>query len=160
MFPRRRARRQGRDCRPPGALQPGHVPLQRQAVLLGAQTRGAGISARSFPRPHGSVSAISLRTSPSRSVSSIACSRRTSRVRPRNSAVSRSTPFGESGGFWILHRVKEINLSKQDEDFGQTLGVYGLGQGFYINWPMFGPSSPRDTVGLVGDLFLHSLHLS
>jgi phospholipid-binding lipoprotein MlaA len=52
---------------------------------------------------------------------------------------------------------KEINLRKQDEDFGQSLGVYGLGQGFYINWPIFGPSSPRDTVGLIGDLFLHPL---
>jgi phospholipid-binding lipoprotein MlaA len=47
-----------------------------------------------------------------------------------------------------------VNLPKQDGDFGQTLGVYGLGQGFYINWPIFGPSSPRDTVGMIGDLFL------
>ena len=31
------------DCRPAGALQSGHVPLQRQAVLLGTQTRGPGI---------------------------------------------------------------------------------------------------------------------
>jgi phospholipid-binding lipoprotein MlaA len=49
---------------------------------------------------------------------------------------------------------KDINLSKQDEEFGQTLGAYGIGQGFYINWPIFGPSSPRDTVGLVGDTLL------
>jgi phospholipid-binding lipoprotein MlaA len=49
---------------------------------------------------------------------------------------------------------KEINLSKQDADFGQTLGAYGIGQGFYINWPIFGSSSPRDTVGLVGDTLL------
>ena len=34
------------------------------------------------------------------------------------------------------------------------MGAYGLGQGFFINWPVFGPSSPRDTVGLVGDGFL------
>lgn len=47
-----------------------------------------------------------------------------------------------------------VNLPKQDGDFGQTLGVYGLGQGFYIHWPIFGPSSPRDTVGMIGDLFL------
>lgn len=49
---------------------------------------------------------------------------------------------------------KEISLSKQDADFGQTLGAFGIGQGFYINWPIFGPSSPRDTVGLVADAFL------
>jgi phospholipid-binding lipoprotein MlaA len=58
------------------------------------------------------------------------------------------------GGFLDPAASKDINLSKQDEDFGQTLGAYGIGQGFYINWPIFGPSSPRDTVGLVGDAFL------
>jgi phospholipid-binding lipoprotein MlaA len=59
------------------------------------------------------------------------------------------------GGFLDLASGNAVNLPKQDEDFGQTLGVYGLGQGFYINWPIFGPSSPRDTVGMIGDLFLH-----
>ena len=58
------------------------------------------------------------------------------------------------GGLLDPASSKEIHLSKQDEDFGQTLGVYGVGQGFYINWPILGPSSPRDTVGLVGDLLL------
>jgi phospholipid-binding lipoprotein MlaA len=59
------------------------------------------------------------------------------------------------GGLLDPASSKDINLSKQDEDFGQTLGSYGLGQGFFINWPLFGPSSPRDTVGLVGDGFLN-----
>ncbi len=58
------------------------------------------------------------------------------------------------GGFMDLASDNAVNLPKQDADFGQTLGVYGLGQGFYINWPILGPSSPRDTVGLIGDLFL------
>ena len=58
------------------------------------------------------------------------------------------------GGFLDPASSEDINLSKQDEDFGQTLGAYGLGQGFFIIWPLFGPSSPRDTVGLVGDAFL------
>jgi phospholipid-binding lipoprotein MlaA len=58
------------------------------------------------------------------------------------------------GGVLDPASSKDINLSTQDEDFGQTLGSYGLGQGFFINWPLFGPSSPRDTVGLVGDAFL------
>jgi phospholipid-binding lipoprotein MlaA len=59
------------------------------------------------------------------------------------------------GGILDPASSNDIHLAKQDEDFGQTLGVYGLGQGFYINWPIFGPSSPRDTAGMVGDLFLH-----
>jgi phospholipid-binding lipoprotein MlaA len=58
------------------------------------------------------------------------------------------------GGLLEPASSKDIHLSKQDEDFGQTLGAYGLGQGFFINWPLFGPSSLRDTVGLVGDGFL------
>lgn len=58
------------------------------------------------------------------------------------------------GGLWDPASSEDIKLSKKDEDFGQTLGIYGWGQNFYINWPVFGPSSPRDTVGLVGDAFL------
>jgi phospholipid-binding lipoprotein MlaA len=58
------------------------------------------------------------------------------------------------GGLLDPASSKDINLSKQDEDFGQTLGSYGLGQGIFITWPLFGPSSLRDTVGQVGDGFL------
>jgi phospholipid-binding lipoprotein MlaA len=47
-----------------------------------------------------------------------------------------------------------LKLDKQDEDFGQTLGLYGLGPGFFINWPILGPSSVRGTVGFVGDMYL------
>jgi phospholipid-binding lipoprotein MlaA len=39
-------------------------------------------------------------------------------------------------------------------DFGQTLGKYGVGFGFYIVWPVLGPSSPRDTVGWAADWLL------
>lgn len=59
------------------------------------------------------------------------------------------------GGLLDLASHEDIGLRKQDGDFGQTLGFYGLGPGFYINWPVLGPSSTRDTVGLVGDFFLH-----
>lgn len=44
-----------------------------------------------------------------------------------------------------------MHVEAQDEDFGQTLGVFGAGPGIYINWPIFGPSSIRDTFGLAGD---------
>ena len=47
-----------------------------------------------------------------------------------------------------------LKLEKQDEDFGQTLGVYGLGPGFYINWPFLGPSSVRGTIGFAGNYYL------
>ncbi|OUR64843.1 ABC transporter [Methylophaga sp. 42_25_T18] len=42
---------------------------------------------------------------------------------------------------------------KHDEDFGQTLGVWGVGPGPYLVLPIFGPRDLRDTVGLVGDYY-------
>ncbi len=42
-------------------------------------------------------------------------------------------------------------MSRQTEDFGQTLGHYGVGNGPYIVLPVFGPSNLRDTTGLVAD---------
>lgn len=67
-----------------------------------------------------------------------------------NSTIGLAGLFDPAGG-------EEINLVRQDEDFGQTLGSYGVGQGFYIVWPFFGPSSPRDTVGMVGDFFSYPI---
>ncbi len=58
------------------------------------------------------------------------------------------------GGLLDPSSGKELNLQEQDTDLGQTLGVWGVGQGFYIVWPVFGPSSPRDTVSMAGDYFL------
>ncbi len=52
---------------------------------------------------------------------------------------------------------REFGLERQPEDLGQTFGVYGLGGGPYICWPVLGPSNARDTVGLVGDSFLEPL---
>lgn len=49
---------------------------------------------------------------------------------------------------------KEFNIEKQEADFGQTLGVWGMGPAFYIHWPILGPSTLRETVGYVGDTLL------
>ena len=46
-------------------------------------------------------------------------------------------------------------LKTKDEDLGQTFGKYGIGNGFYIVWPLLGPSTLRDTIGLMGDQFLN-----
>ncbi len=50
-----------------------------------------------------------------------------------------------------------FHIEKRNEDLGQTLGRYGLGQGFYIVLPILGPSSARDAVGLAGDAFADPL---
>lgn len=44
-----------------------------------------------------------------------------------------------------------IGLKKHDEDFGQTLGRWGVGQGPYLVLPFLGSSSVRDGIGLVTD---------
>jgi len=54
----------------------------------------------------------------------------------------------------LFDPAKDIPLTRKDEDTGQTLGVYGLGPGFYLVLPVLGPSDARDTVGLAGDTFL------
>ncbi len=45
-------------------------------------------------------------------------------------------------------------IPPDSEDLGQTLGNYGLGNGFYIVWPILGPSTLRDSIGRAGDFFL------
>lgn len=47
-----------------------------------------------------------------------------------------------------------FGVEPADEDLGQTFGFYGFGPGIYIVLPVLGPSSIRDGLGLVGDLYL------
>ena len=57
------------------------------------------------------------------------------------------------GGFINVTKDRKtvVPLDTVGEDFGQTLGVWGVGQGFYVVWPFLGPSSARDSVGMVAD---------
>ncbi len=41
------------------------------------------------------------------------------------------------------------------EDLGQTLATHGFGNGFYIVWPLLGPSTLRDSAGIAGGIFLN-----
>lgn len=43
--------------------------------------------------------------------------------------------------------ASELGLEKNDEDFGQTLAVWGVGDGGYLFWPVIGPRTVRDTAG-------------
>lgn len=47
-----------------------------------------------------------------------------------------------------------IGLQRNDEDFGQTLGYWGMGSGPYLMLPFLGPSTVRDTAGMVPDYFI------
>ncbi len=48
-------------------------------------------------------------------------------------------------------------LLPQQEDLGQSLAVHGMGDGFYIVWPVLGPSTLRDSIGMLGDQFLNPI---
>ena len=58
------------------------------------------------------------------------------------------------GLFGLFDVATHLHLEKYGEDFGQTLGYWGIAPGPYIVLPILGPSSLRDTVGVVGDWYL------
>jgi len=49
-----------------------------------------------------------------------------------------------------------LNLA-DDEDLGQTFAKYGIGNGFFLVWPILGPSTLRDFIGSLGDAYLNPL---
>ncbi len=57
------------------------------------------------------------------------------------------------GGIYDIAQNK-FHIKEHNEDFGQTLGYYGIGDGFYIVWPMIGPSNLRDTIGSLVDAYI------
>ena len=67
-----------------------------------------------------------------------------------SSRIVFNTTFGVAGLFDVATRME---LPKHNEDFGQTLGYWGFGEGYYLVLPLLGPSTVRDTFGLVGNFF-------
>ena len=66
--------------------------------------------------------------------------------------VSRFTINTTIGGLGFFDVAKnQFGIEESNEDFGQTLGHYGLGGGAYLVLPFVGPSTVRDTVGFVVD---------
>jgi phospholipid-binding lipoprotein MlaA len=59
-----------------------------------------------------------------------------------------NTTFGALG---FYDAATEAGLEKNNEDFGQTLGYWGIGDGPYLVLPLLGPSNARDAVGWFGD---------
>ncbi len=58
--------------------------------------------------------------------------------------------FGVGG---IMDVATPMGIPRHDADFGQTLAVWGVGEGPYIVLPVIGPSNPRDGVGYLVDSF-------
>ena len=61
-----------------------------------------------------------------------------------------NTTIGIGGVFDV---ASEMGLEKNAEDFGQTLAVWGVGEGPYLYWPIIGPRTTRDTFGLAVDSY-------
>jgi phospholipid-binding lipoprotein MlaA len=59
-----------------------------------------------------------------------------------------NTTFGLLG---LIDVATDMGLEKKNEDFGQTLAVWGVGSGNYVVLPFIGPSTIRDTAGLAVD---------
>lgn len=57
------------------------------------------------------------------------------------------------GGFIDAAKGRKavVAVNPADGNFGQTLGMWGVGQGFYVVWPFLGPNNVRDSVGMVAD---------
>ena len=55
------------------------------------------------------------------------------------------------GIFGLFDVASELGMEKHDEDFGQTLAVWGVGDGGYLYWPIIGPRTLRDTGGFIVD---------
>ena len=61
------------------------------------------------------------------------------------------------GGFIDVAKYKKpvVPVHPEGEDFGQTLGRWGIPHGCYLVWPFIGPSSVRETFGWAGDYFAY-----
>ncbi len=67
-----------------------------------------------------------------------------------------NTTLGWGGLFDVAQ--SHFGLEKHSEDFGQTLGYWGVGPGWYLVLPLLGPSTTRDAPSRVADLFLNPLY--
>ena len=54
----------------------------------------------------------------------------------------------------FLNPAEKIGLKPYKEDVGQTLGYYGIGNGCYFVLPILGPTTARDSIGLLADTFV------
>ena len=62
-----------------------------------------------------------------------------------------NSTFGILG---FLNPAEKLGLKAHKEDVGQTLGSYGIGTGCYFVLPVLGPTTARDSIGLIADTFI------
>ena len=83
---------------------------------------------------------------------------------PNNLLQGNIKQLGHSTGSFIVNTsvgilgffnpAEKIGLKPYKEDVGQTLGTYGMGPGCYFVLPILGPTTARDSLGLIADSFI------
>ena len=83
---------------------------------------------------------------------------------PNNLLQGNIKQLGHSTGSFVINTsvgilgffnpAEKIGLKPHKEDVGQTLGSYGIGSGCYFVLPILGPTTVRDSVGLIADSFV------
>ncbi len=83
---------------------------------------------------------------------------------PNNLIQGNIKQLGHSTGSFIINTsvgilgffnpAEKIGLKPHKEDVGQTLGSYGIGPGCYFVLPILGPTTARDSFGLIADSFI------
>ena len=74
------------------------------------------------------------------------------------SDVGRFVVNSTLGILGFLDVATGMGMKKHDEDFGQTLGYWGIPAGPYLVLPVIGPSSARDVIGFAGDWVTHPIY--
>ena len=68
-------------------------------------------------------------------------------------ALARFAMNSTIGFLGLANPASDFGMPEVDTDFGETLAVWGVGEGAYIELPMYGPSTARDATGILVDFF-------
>lgn len=79
-------------------------------------------------------------------------------ARRSGTTIARFAVNSTIGILGIFDVASDMGLSYHNEDFGQTLAVWGIGKGPYLMLPLLGPSNPRDLTGKIVDIFLDPMN--
>jgi phospholipid-binding lipoprotein MlaA len=63
------------------------------------------------------------------------------------------------GVLGVWDAAAHFGIHGHSEDFGQTFGTWGIGEGFYLVLPLLGPSNPRDGIGLLAEYFVDPFNI-
>ncbi|MBO9445832.1 MULTISPECIES: VacJ family lipoprotein [Ruegeria] len=81
-------------------------------------------------------------------------------IKQSGNALLRFVINSTVGGLGLSAPADELDLPPVDTDFGETLHVWGVGEGAYVELPFYGPSTQRDAIGVVVNLFSNPINFT